>query len=41
VEIACLALIVWSVWMRRDSEAAAAHPAPDGRRDGERIGVTP
>ena len=40
VEIACMALIVWSVWMRRDSEAAAAHPAP-GRRDGARIGVTP
>jgi Sec-independent protein secretion pathway component TatC len=40
VEVACLALIVWSVWTRRDSEATAAHPAPD-RRDGERLGVTP
>jgi Sec-independent protein secretion pathway component TatC len=40
VEIACLALIVWSVWARRDSATAAAHPAPD-RRDGEGIGVTP
>ncbi|MDA3935512.1 MAG: DUF6326 family protein [Actinomycetota bacterium] len=27
VEVACMALIVWSVWSRRNSNAAAAQPA--------------
>jgi hypothetical protein len=27
VEIACMALIVWSVWARRNSERAALRPA--------------
>jgi uncharacterized membrane protein YhaH (DUF805 family) len=27
VEVACMALIVWSVWSRRTSEAAAPQPA--------------
>ncbi len=31
VEVACMALIVWSVWMRRASEAAAV--ATDGLAD--------
>jgi hypothetical protein len=37
VEVACMALIVWSVWARRDSETVAARTTLD-RRAGARTG---
>jgi Sec-independent protein secretion pathway component TatC len=40
VEVACMALIVWSVWTQRDSEAVALRTIVD-RHTSEHMGGTP